>query len=276
MIKKLLTSLILIAFGFSITLLFNPSIRSQIMETAGLAVAQTATRWTPVADAAKGNDLTAGIMVTTGYLFDGTDFDRPLKSTHGDNLTTSYGQNVASFNYAFDGTNWDRILASTHGDNLTTSYGQNVASFNYMFDGTNWDRISSSTHGDNLTTASGQNVAAFGYVYDGTNWDRLRGDATSGLFVQIKSQTLGANIGTGQVNVTTTATLIKATTSTRRSITIKNQGTVDMFIGTATVTTATGFLIKAGESITLSQNTAAIYGIVASGSTTAGYFEELS
>ncbi|MCL6542045.1 MAG: hypothetical protein K6T87_15930 [Roseiflexus sp.] len=109
-------------------------------------------------------------------IFDGTNWNRVLSSTHGDNLTTTRGLNVAGFNYLFDGTNWDRWLLSTHGDNLTTATGANVAGFQYGFDGTNWDRVLLSTHGDGLTTASGQNVAGFLYQFNGTNWERVRGN----------------------------------------------------------------------------------------------------
>lgn len=66
----------------------------------------------------------------------------------------------------FDGTTWDRWLASTHGDNLTTAAGANVAAFNYVYDGTNWDRIrgaSTSLPGsvlvDNSSNASSNIVA---------------------------------------------------------------------------------------------------------------------
>ena len=79
---------------------------------------------------------------------------------------------------------------------------------------------------------------------------------------------------TGQVNINTAATLIRATNANRVSIVIRNTGTTDMHIGTASVTTVNGFLVKASESITLDRNTAAIYGVVATSSVTSTYLEE--
>lgn len=41
----------------------------------------------------------------------------------------------------YDGSTWDRWLLSTHGDNITTAAGANIAAINYGFDGTNYDRL---------------------------------------------------------------------------------------------------------------------------------------
>lgn len=110
---------LLIAISFVIVLLSIVPLRSQVQTVAGLAVAQTGpTRWTNVQDAAAGDNLTNGILVSAPYLFDGTNWDRPLKSTHGDNLTTAYGLNTASFLYGFDsvGANWDRVHIDASGN----------------------------------------------------------------------------------------------------------------------------------------------------------------
>jgi hypothetical protein len=163
-----------------------------IQEIAGLAVAETPTRWNPISDAAKGDNLTSGVMAVAPMVWDGANFDRVRGDTTygldvdvtriaGGTVTPSdsYANptnalNVYALLGAFDGTNWNRILSTTHGDNQTTARGINVASFGYAFDGTNWDRVLSSTHGDNLTTAYGINTASFLYVFDGTNWDRVK------------------------------------------------------------------------------------------------------
>ena len=50
--------------------------KSAISELVGLAVAQTNTLWNSVADAAKGDGLTTGIMATSPYLWNGLTFDR--------------------------------------------------------------------------------------------------------------------------------------------------------------------------------------------------------
>jgi len=85
------------------------------MQISGLAVAQTTTRWNSVRDGAAGDDLTTGIMVSGGYLFDGTNWDRPLKTLHGDSITTVSGQNVAAILYGWDGANYDRIHVDASG-----------------------------------------------------------------------------------------------------------------------------------------------------------------
>lgn len=78
-----------------------------------------------------------------------------------------------------------------------------------------------------------------------------------------------------QVSVGSTATLIKAATAGRRSITIVNHGTTPVYLGGSGVTTANGVLLPGteGASLTLC-HTAAVYGITASGTQTVSYSEE--
>lgn len=47
-----------------------------ITQIAGIAVAQSSTRWNNIQDAAAGDNLTNGIMAVSFYVFDGTNFDR--------------------------------------------------------------------------------------------------------------------------------------------------------------------------------------------------------
>ncbi len=86
--------------------------------------------------------------------------------------------------------------------------------------------------------------------------------------------TLSSSLTTSQVVVTNNATLIKAANVNRYSLCISNDGTANMWIGSSGVTIATGKLIKFGNGICMDRNTAAIYGIVSSGSTTVGWLEE--
>lgn len=81
------------------------------------------------------------------------------------------------------------------------------------------------------------------------------------------------NQANAQVSVTTTATQIVGSRADRRQVMILNQGSTDMYVGGATVTTSNGLLIRAGASLVLTF-TGVIQGIVASGSTTAAYFDE--
>ena len=83
------------------------------------------------------------------------------------------------------------------------------------------------------------------------------------------------NLGTGQVTITTSATLIAAARTNRRAIVIKlpTTGTGPVFIGLVGVTTVTGFHLEAGDSITLDYR-GAIYGRLGSGTDVVSYLEE--
>ena len=83
-----------------------------------------------------------------------------------------------------------------------------------------------------------------------------------------------ASIATAQVSVTTASTLIAALRAGRSNITIINLGTTAVFIGVTGVTTATGLLLAGvvGASITI-PTSAAIYGIVASGTQSVSVLE---
>lgn len=81
-------------------------------------------------------------------------------------------------------------------------------------------------------------------------------------------------LATGQVSVGNTATLIAAARAGRKSITIINAGTTDVYLGASGVATGTGLLLygQKGAGITIDGG-AAVYGIVASGSQTVSYLE---
>ena len=82
------------------------------------------------------------------------------------------------------------------------------------------------------------------------------------------------NIATNQVSITSAATAIVAARATRRSVLIINHGTTDVYIGGAAVTTSTGILLAGTEGAAIGiGTTAAVYGIVASGSQTVSYIE---
>jgi len=89
----------------------------------------------------------------------------------------------------------------------------------------------------------------------------------------INVELTGTELANGQVTVDTTAggvTIITAS-SDRQGVLIKNQGTVDCYIGTGTVTTVNGVLLEAGESVPMPTDSE-IKGITAALSTTIGYF----
>ncbi len=74
-LKLITTTLILVIGGFTIAVLSIGTLRSQIMEISGPAVAQSPIRWNNIKDAAVGDDQTIGIAVVSPYLYDGTNFD---------------------------------------------------------------------------------------------------------------------------------------------------------------------------------------------------------
>lgn len=85
---------------------------------------------------------------------------------------------------------------------------------------------------------------------------------------------VAASIATGQVSVTTSATLIVAARSGRKSVIIINEGATDVRLGVSGVTTGNGVLLYgqkgAGQVI---DGGAAVYGIVGSGSQSVSYVE---
>lgn len=82
-------------------------------------------------------------------------------------------------------------------------------------------------------------------------------------------------IATGQVVVTTTAATFVAARDTRKRLIIRNNSNQDCWIGPATVTTANGFRVEVGTSLTL-HTTALVQAIIASGTMTGDvdYVEE--
>lgn len=82
-------------------------------------------------------------------------------------------------------------------------------------------------------------------------------------------------INTAQVSLAATSTLIIASNSNRRTITIVNLSGVDIYIGNTGVSTTTGQLLLGtkGTAITIS-SIAAIYGITSTGTANVSYLEE--
>jgi len=108
-------------------------------------------------------------------------------------------------------------------------------------------------------------------AFNGSTWDRLRCDPSKHLDVNIGGL---ANLAYAQVSISTSATTIKAANTSRKAITIKNIGSVDVYLGNGSVTTANGYKLAPGEALSDIRTTAAIYGIVASGSGSVCYWEE--
>lgn len=82
-------------------------------------------------------------------------------------------------------------------------------------------------------------------------------------------------IANGQVSVDTTSGGVEvvAARDTRKSVLIRNGGSVAIYVGTGTVSSANGFLLNPGEAITV-RTTAQVKAIAASTSATTYYLEE--
>lgn len=83
-----------------------------------------------------------------------------------------------------------------------------------------------------------------------------------------------ANLLHGTVSVSTTATQIRPSTSTRQSLTVQNLGTVDVYIGGSSVTASNGVRIAPQKAISNIIFTGAVYGIAATAGQDVRYFEE--
>lgn len=88
------------------------------------------------------------------------------------------------------------------------------------------------------------------------------------------AEALPIAVATGQITVAATATVVVPVRTARKSITITNLGAVDVFIGAAGVTAATGHLLSGvkGQSITLA-TPAAISAIVGVGTQAVSFIE---
>lgn len=92
--------------------------------------------------------------------------------------------------------------------------------------------------------------------------------------VDISTFNGAANLATNQVSVTNAATAIVAARAGRRAVMIINHGTTAVYIGGASVTTANGLFLTgtAGAAVSI-PTTAAVYGIVSTGTQTVSYIE---
>lgn len=127
-----------------------------ISQLVGLSVAQSATLWNNVADAAKGDGLTSGILAEAPMLWNGLSFDRARGSI-------ANGQQVDVTRIAGTLTPSDAFANPTTVNNMWT--------LNSLFNGTTWDRIRSAT-ADALASTG---ITASGLVgWNGAAFDRIR------------------------------------------------------------------------------------------------------
>ena len=112
-------------------------------------------------------------------------------------------------------------------------------------------------------------------VFDATN-NRLNTTATATISGDLNVATFdgAASFATNQVSITNAATAIVAARAGRRAVMIINHGATDVSIGGASVTTSNGLLLTgtAGAAVSI-PTTAAVYGIVGTGTQTVSYIE---
>lgn len=193
----------------------------------------------------------------------------------------------ASGNLAFDGANWDK-LRTVQG--VTDAYnGLGIeASGEVGFNGTTWDRMR--TVGGVTDAYSGVGVEATGLMaFNGTTYDRLRSDTNKYLYVNLgtavpagsnvigkvdPNNAIGSAPTVGQKNVTTAAAELYAGASakvvSRYAMTVYNESNTTVYWGSsAGVTTANGFPLLPGDSVTFTFKPSVATAIYFIGSTTA-------
>lgn len=146
--------------------------------------------------------------------------------------------------------------------------------------GSNAQLKDDSFYGEDVTSG----IASVGLrLWDGAAYDRAKGDSTNGLLVNlgtnndvsVTSQVGVANIATGQQGLTTSAAQVVAAQPTRRSVTIVNLSSIDVYVGNTGVTTSTGQLLLGTKGTALTLETAtAVFAVAASGTPTVSYLEE--
>lgn len=97
-------------------------------------------------------------------------------------------------------------------------------------------------------------------------------DRSSRHFQQV-IDTGSDSIATGQAAPTGTAATLVAARANRKRLVLINHGTVDVYIGPATVTTANGVKIPVGASLTM-ETCALVQGITAGSTGAIHYLEE--
>ena len=130
------------------------------------------------------------------------------------------------------------------------------------------------TEGDTDTTITG--TATLGEAPSNT-LKALQLDAASNLLVAAVKQVGAGNVAMGQVSVDATSTGVEivAARATRRTVTIVNNGTTQVFLKGGSVASTTGVLLAGtvGASATF-ESVSQIKGITASGTVTVSYVEE--
>jgi hypothetical protein len=142
-----------------------------------------------------------------------------------------------------------------------------------------WNNLQDAAAGQTLSSGI---AAVAPYLWNGTNYVASLGTATNGMNVNIAAAssnlgvytTTSSTIVTGQVTVDTTGTVQIVASGARKSVIIRNIGSVNVYIGVSGVSSTTGMLLQPLEILTLDRDTAAVYGAAASSTCTLAYLQE--
>ncbi len=218
MLKRI--QLLIVGICGAVILLLSTSvtIRSAVSELSGLAVAQTPTSWNNVRDAVAGDNLTAGVLASQLYFFDGLNFDR-LRGSVANGILVDVTRMPGG--------------AFTPSDNFVNPTGiQGNEVFNMIFDGTNWSRQGSAS-ADGL---SGVRVTASALMwFNGTTWDRLRLIADNSVNPSGKLGVLPCIASQPTVNQTWTAgNIVPCVTNVNGNAFVQQRGILESVLGAVT------------------------------------------
>ncbi len=224
------------------------------------------------------------------YIFDGADFIRMRGAAPAATFpTTNISSFTNNFMYAFNSSTsvFNRINVSRHdADTLSPlDFGLEVHSSLYAkssntglpparVDGS----ISPTTF--DTTTNFGIHTLSKIYGFDGSVNRELVCNTSGELTIQgTVITTSSATIDQSHISVTTIATSIVASNTSRRSVTIKNIGSTDVFLGASDVVAVEGnalggMVLRPDDSQTI-DSTAEVFGRVAAGTENVAVFEEL-
>jgi hypothetical protein len=198
--EKIMLGVIFLIGGLSIAVMSITYSRSQVMSSAGLAVAQSTTKWNHLKDVAYGDAQTTGLAGIGPYVYDQTN------------------------------TRWDRMRGdATNGVWVNVKTGS--ISSTVTGSKTPADSYSNPTDAVNSYSLNG--------IFNGTTWDRLRGDATSGAWVNVKASATPSPPSTGVLTLLNAVTGTGAGTSNNISSTFPSKMTWQYVITGGTLSALT-------------------------------------
>lgn len=143
--------------------------------------------------------------------------------------------------------------------NLSTDSVGNLRTLATLTDGTNPAEILAAGADATANTVNEVVTGAMNYGYNGATWDRLRSDTTNGLDVDVTRVAVpSAGPYSGQKNVTSAGTevALASTQALTQGVWVKakHANTNMIYVGINGVTSSTGYVLDAGESVFVAIN----------------------